>query len=390
VSTVALVARREIVERGRSRAFRISLVAMVLLAAGGAVAASLLGGKAKTYEIGVVGAHADAAAAALPAQVQGTGDRVRVRRPASPAAARADVGSGKLDAALIDGRSVVVKSDTKSQPAQFAAGAARVASSVSTLQQAGVPAARIGAALSPPPAQVTAIEPGARARNTNRGIVTAALVLLYILLISYGSVVLSSVVAEKASRVVEVLLVTVRPRRLLAGKLLGIGVLGMGQILAVGSAALLGRAATGKGAIPAAGVQIFGLSLLWFLLGYALFSAGYAVLGSLVSRQEDTNSAQGPMTGVLVISYIAAISTLGSPDATLAQVCTFVPFTAPMVVPARVVLGHISPLEFALSLVLTLAAIAALVAAAASLYERTILRTGAPLRLRQVLRGQGG
>lgn len=389
MSTVALVARREIVERGRSRAFRISLVAMVLLAAGGAVAASLLGGKAKTYEIGVVGAHADAAAAALPAQVQGTGDRVRVRRPASPAAARADVGSGKLDAALIDGRSVVVKSDTKSQPAQFAAGAARVASSVSTLQQAGVPAARIGAALSPP-AQVTAIEPGARARNTNRGIVTAALVLLYILLISYGSVVLSSVVAEKASRVVEVLLVTVRPRRLLAGKLLGIGVLGMGQILAVGSAALLGRAATGKGAIPAAGVQIFGLSLLWFLLGYALFSAGYAVLGSLVSRQEDTNSAQGPMTGVLVISYIAAISTLGSPDATLAQVCTFVPFTAPMVVPARVVLGHISPLEFALSLVLTLAAIAALVAAAASLYERTILRTGAPLRLRQVLRGQGG
>lgn len=188
---------------------------------------------------------------------------------------------------------------------------------------------------------MTALEPGASKRNTNRGIVTAALLLLYILLVSYGNVVLSSVVEEKVSRVVELLLITVRPRRILAGKLLGIGVLGIGQIVATGAAALIGRAASGKGAIPAAGVQIFALSVLWFLLGYALFSAGYAVLGSLVSRQEDTASAQGPMTVVLVIVYLAAISTLSSPDATLGQICTYIPFTAPMVVPARVVLGHL-------------------------------------------------
>jgi ABC-2 type transport system permease protein len=166
---------------------------------------------------------------------------------------------------------------------------------------------------------------------------------LYISLITFASAVLSSVVEEKASRVVELLLVTVPARRILAGKLLGIGVLGIVPIVAVGAAAPIGRVATGKGSIPAAGAQIFALSLLWFLLGYALFSAGYAVLGSLVSRQEDTASAQGPMTVVLVISYIAASAALGTPDGTVAQVCTFIPFTAPMVVLARVVLGHVSP-----------------------------------------------
>jgi len=383
-----LVARREVLERARSRAFRISLIAMVLLAAGGAVAASLLGGKATTYDIGVVGARAEAVASALPAQVQGSGNHVRVRRPASAAAARVAVRKGQLDAAVIDAGGVVVQSDIESAPARIAVGAARVAASVLTLQSAGLPAAKISAALSPPPAQVSALERGARTRNAERGIVIAALVLLYFLLISYGNIVLSSVVEEKASRVVELLLVTVCPRRILAGKLLGIGVLGIGQIVVVGVAALIGRLASGKGGVPAAGAQIFELSLLWFLLGYALFSAGYAVLGSLVSRQEDTASAQGPMTAVLVISYIAAISALGSPDATLAKICTFIPFTAPLVVPARVVLGHVSPLAFALSLTITIAAIAALIAAAASLYERTILRTGAPLRLHQVLRGQ--
>ncbi len=383
-----LVARREVLERTRSRAFRISLIVMVLLAAGGAVAGSLLGGGTTTYDIGVVGARAEAVASAMPGQVQGSGDRVRVSRPASAAAARAAVRKGRLDAAVIDGGSVVVESDVRSAPARIAAGGARVAASVSTLRSAGLPAAKIGAALSPPPALVSALDRGAKTRNAERGIVITALVLLYFLLITYGSIVLTSVVEEKASRVVELLLVTVGPRRILAGKLLGIGVLGIGQIVAVGVAALIGREATGKGGIPPAGAQIFALSLLWFLLGYALFSAGYALLGSLVSRQEDTSSAQGPMIAVLVISYVAAISTLQSPDATLAKICTFIPFTAPLVVPARVVLGHVSALAFALSLAITIAAIAALVAAAAGLYERTILRTGAPLRLHQVLRGQ--
>lgn len=295
-----LVARREVLERTRSRAFRISLIVMVLLAAGGAVAGSLLGGGTTTYDIGVVGARAEAVASAMPGQVQGSGDRVRVSRPASAAAARAAIRKGRLDAAVIDGASVVVESDVRSAPARIAAGGARVAASVSTLRSAGLPAAKIGAALSPPPALVSALDRGAKTRNAERGIVITALVLLYFLLITYGSIVLTSVVEEKASRVVELLLVTVGPRRILAGKLLGIGVLGIGQIVAVGVAALIGREATGKGGIPPAGAQIFALSLLWFLLGYALFSAGYALLGSLVSRQEDTSSAQGPMIAVLV------------------------------------------------------------------------------------------
>ncbi len=196
--------------------------------------------------------------------------------------------------------------------------------------------------------------------------------ILYIALITYGLAVASSVIEEKATRVVELLLVTVRPNTLLAGKVLGVGALGLAQLLAVGVAAVAAQALISASALPDATAEAFALTLLWFLLGYGLYAGAYALTGSLVSSQEDVQSASGPITAVLVGSYFVAITAAQDPDGTLASVCAFVPPVAPMVVPTRVVLGHMGPLELAIA------------------YERAILRTGAPAKLRSVLRQPAG
>jgi ABC-2 type transport system permease protein len=382
---VALVARRELVQRSRTRIFRLSVIGLALLAAASVVVGTELGGRKRTFDVGLVGTSSQAAGPLLRQAVQGTHDRVRVRRVASRARAAAAVRDGELDGALVGGRTVLVHDDTRSDTARLVVGVARALETRSALLRAGLAPGQVDAALAPSPPAVVAVEPQSRHRTADLAIVSAGIVLLYLLLMAYGTGVLTSVVEEKASRIVEVLLLTVRPRRLLAGKLLGIGVLGLGQLVVVGAAALLARLATGGGGIPGAGPKTFALTVLWFVLGYALYSAGYAALGSLVSRQEDTSAVQTPVTLVLVVGYLAAFAAVGSPDGGLTRVLTFIPFTAPMVVPARAVLGHLSAGAFAASLVLTLLCVAGLVALAGSLYSRTILHTGGRLRFRQAL-----
>ena len=96
-----------------------------------------------------------------------------------------------------------------------------------------------------------------------------------------------SVTEEKSSRVVELLLTTLSPRRLLAGKVLGIGLLGLAQLLLAGGAALAAGQLAGGAGLPSAAPEAVALVLLWFVLGYVFYSVAYAAVGALVSRQED-------------------------------------------------------------------------------------------------------
>ena len=206
------------------------------------------------------------------------------------------------------------------------------------------------------------------------------------MLIFYGQAVAQGVTEEKSSRVVELLLTTVTPRRLLTGKVLGIGLLGLAQLLLAGCAALVaGRLAGGAG-LPSAASAAVALVLLWFILGYAFYSVAFAAVGALVSRQEDLSTAIVPITLVMTGSfYLALIVADGNPDGTLAQVAAFVPPLAPMVVPTRMVLGNMTALGLAAAVAVDLVATAGLVLIAARIYERAILRTGAPVKLRRLL-----
>jgi len=144
--------------------------------------------------------------------------------------------------------------------------------------------------------------------------------------------------------------------------------------------------ALGRLELPTATAQTVVMSLVYFVLGYAFYACGFAAAGAIVSRQEDLQSTTAPLTLVLVAAYLAALAVLNEPSSTLAHVTSFLPPIAPLTVPARIAQGAIGPWEVMLSLVCMVVGTLVLLLVAARIYDRSILRLGAPLRLSEALR----
>jgi ABC-2 type transport system permease protein len=202
--------------------------------------------------------------------------------------------------------------------------------------------------------------------------------------------VLTGVVEEKQSRVMEVVLSTVLPRDLLMGKVLGIGILGLVQLAVFVVAGLLAASFTQDFELPTttpgAALQL----VLWFVLGYTLYSTALGVLGALASRMEEASNASTPVTMIAMVSYFVAIfAVLNDPRGIVAVVASFIPVSAPMVVPMRAALGAISPLEVGLAVVVTVAAIYALFVVGGRVYSGAALQTAGRMRLRDAWRSAG-
>ena len=208
-------------------------------------------------------------------------------------------------------------------------------------------------------------------------------------LLTYGLWVATGVVEEKSSRVVEILLSTLSPRALMAGKIVGLGLLGMGQLLLVVAVGIALALATGSLEPNAGDVGPALLVLLWFPLGYALYASLYAATAALVSRQEDLQSATTPLTILILVSFFLSFSALEDPGGTLAKVASLVPFSAPLVMPGRMALGDATPVEVAVAVVLLVATTILLVRVGARVYAGAILRTGKPVKLLEALRTSG-
>src|SRR5581483_9615919 len=160
----------------------------------------------------------------------------------------------------------------------------------------------------------------------------AASILLLMSLAVYGQWVVSGVVEEKNSRVVEVILSTVRAGDLLAGKVLGIGLLGLAHVAGLAAALL----AAGVFHAPAALGGSRALVIPWFPLGFALYAVAYAAAGALASRQQNADPAGQPVTYTLLAAYFAGYLALSTnSDGLLANILTVFPLTAPLVLPAR-------------------------------------------------------
>ena len=380
------VARRELVELPASRTMRISVVLLLILSIGGAVAAARLTGRTPTDDIALVGARSAALQPAIQLQATEMGRKARVHRTESGTTASRWLRDGTVDVALLDGSRILVKSNT-SQPAvrvvRDAAAAQRV---LDRLRSAGLTTTQALSVMSPQPVPVAALEPNPRNTDRNRGLIVIGLLALFTVMIFYGQAVAQGVTEEKSSRVVELLLTTVTPRRLLTGKVLGIGLLGLAQLFLAGAAALAAGQLAGGTGLPSAAPKAVALVLLWFILGYAFYSVAFAAVGALVSRQEDLSTAIVPITIVMTASfYLALIVANDNPNGTLAQIAAFVPPVAPMVVPARMVLGNMTTLGLILSVAVDLIATAGLILLAGRIYERAILRVGAPVNLGRVL-----
>jgi ABC-2 type transport system permease protein len=215
-------------------------------------------------------------------------------------------------------------------------------------------------------------------------------VLLLMVLATYGNLVLSGVVEEKASRVVEVLLARVPPRNLLAGKVVGIGLLGLAQVGITAVAAIIATVAVDSLDVPAIRAAVIVWAVVWFVLGYTLYAMAYGTLGSLATRTEDAQSVAGPVQVVLIAGYFAACASIASPDALWSRAISFFPPTAPLVMPNRIAMGAATWWEPVAAAAVTIAAVAGLVVLGGRVYTAGILHSGPTLKLRQAWRGGPG
>jgi ABC-2 type transport system permease protein len=368
-TAVGLVARREIVERVRERSLWISTSVTIVVLAGILVLPNALGfGGPTKGTVVAVGPQAQRVAALAHAQEKAFDVAITARSVADDATARQMVRDGDADVAVLSG-------------GRRLAAAQGVDDSVVGAVQAGSQAARGGSL--PPPVPV---ERAGGDDSDRRGIAFVAVVILYGQLLGYGFWVASGVVEEKATRVVELLLAAITPRQLLAGKVIGIGVLGLGQLLLIGLFGAVIGAASGQLDVTGDVVSAVGVVLAWFVLGFGLYSCAFAVAGALVPRQEEIQSVTAPLTVMIVASFFLSFGALDDPDSNLARVLSFIPPSAPMVMPVRMIAGNAAAWEVLAAIAVTLAAAVVLIAIAARIYGAAVLRTGSRVSLRTAWR----
>jgi ABC-2 type transport system permease protein len=205
----------------------------------------------------------------------------------------------------------------------------------------------------------------------------------------YGSAVASGVAQEKTSRIAEVLLAAVRPGQLLAGKVVGIGVCGVGQLGIAVVAGLLANPAVQSATIPSTVWVLLPAILLWFALGYALYSFAYAAAGAMVARQEEVQFVSLPITLPIVAGFLLTYAAIASPDAWWIRLLSFLPPLAPILMPARLALGTVATWEMPVDVVIMVVAVYGTVRLAARIYAPALLvRGGTRLGWRAALRLQ--
>ena len=378
------VARRELLERSRSRSMRVSFAVLLALVVASAVVATLADGGTPTDDFGLVGPRAAALAPALRLADEADGRRARIHRLHDRAAAERAVREGEVDVAIAGGR-LVVEASRDGPPVAAAQRAIAAQAAMTRLQAAGLTEQQALAAIAPRPAPVDVLDPGARDRERDTGMLSVGVLILFASLFIYGQSVASSVMEEKSSRVIELLLTTLSPLRLLAGKVLGVGALGVAQLAVVCAAGLISAQVAGGEGLPPSAPETVALVVVWFVLGYAFYSVAYAALGALVSRQEDLEATTAPVNLLIVAAYFGAMAAVQDPDGTWATIAAFLPPLAPMVVPARVVLGDMGALGLLAAVAVEAVAIVLMIRLGGGIYERSVMRVGAPISLRSAL-----
>lgn len=226
----------------------------------------------------------------------------------------------------------------------------------------------------------------------------AVMFILYLAILLYCANVLRSVVQEKTSRVVELLVAAAKPRSLLLGKIIGVGAVGLVQMAVWLGMALLvmhgrgtilgwfGVAGAGDVNIPViGGIDVF-VILAYFLLGYFFYASLHAAIGAMVSSDQESQQAQAPITMMLVIPIACFSVITNDPRGFGAQLLTTIPLSSPILMPMRYLLGGATAGQLALSLGILALSMAVVVWLAARIYRVGILMYGKRPSLRELAR----
>jgi ABC-2 type transport system permease protein len=315
---IRLVAMREVIERGRSRGYILSLLFTVFLLGAGFILPTVIVAD-QALRLAVVEPVPAGLETALEVTSRAYDMHLDLSRLPDRAAADTALTDGSIDAAL------AVPVDL-SGPGELIVkeGASSQVQAVTTGAVIAIRAAEAAPLLAPP--VITALEPQTDADATAIIFANAGIVLMFIGIFTYGTWVLTGVVEEKQSRVVEVVLSTVRARDLLMGKVIGIGVLAIAQLAVLVAAGIAAAQLSGRLVLPPTTVGAVIQLFTWFMLGFALYATAMGFLGSLASRVDEASNASLPVTMTATACYIASLFVVQeSPGGLLARVMTFFP-----------------------------------------------------------------
>jgi ABC-2 type transport system permease protein len=384
VTAILLVAVREFTERVRSRAFLVSngaILALIVLS----LTLPLLFHDDDPTRLGTVGPEAAAVGAFAVAQQEAFDSDVELVTFDDRSEAETALRDGTADVVLLDGTTAIADGAIGPRLESLLANASNAIGVDTALTEAGLTQEERSALFAIEPLTVEQLDEngGVDLFDPSVGIVFAAVFVLYGLLAVYGQWVAQGIVEEKQSRVVEVLLASVRPTQLLTGKVLGLGALGLAQILLLAGVAAAGLLLTDVIEVPTAAWGALALVIPWYVLGFLLYATLFAMAGSVVSRVEDMQSAVMPVIIVLVLALFGAQLALTDPTSTLSTFAGLFPLTAPIVQPILFALGGTSWWEPLLAIALALAAIAIMIPVSARIYRGGVLRTRGRVTFRE-------
>lgn len=354
-AAIGLVAEREIASKLRSKAFLISTAILFVIALAGLVFGGLAAQNQRDTPVAVT---ADAASLLT------SDDGLEITEVPDRAAAEALVADGTVEAAIVG--------DSSAEPFGFVIVADSSAPTSLMLQYAQVP-------------PVELLNPAATDEGL-RYLVAIGFGIVFLTAASlFGSTIAQSVVEEKQTRVVEILISAIRARSLLAGKVIGNTVLAMGQILGLAAIAVVGLTIIGQNQL----LGTLGAPILWFavffLFGFVLLASLFAAAAAMVSRQEDIGSTTFPLTLLIMAPYFLVIFFNDNP--VVLTIMSYVPFSAPVGMPMRLFLGEAQWWEPLLSLAILIATCVGAILVGAKIYQNSLLRMGARVKLGEALRG---
>ena len=382
-----LIARREATERARSKAFLASTIVTVLLLGAVVTVVALTDTGPPNYNIALVGESPTGLTAALNAAAIASDALIDFSDLADPEAIADAMDVGEIDGAIVDADTILLGDGSTGGLRRILEAGLGQSLLVERLESTGLDPALLASILEPD-TNVRIVAP--QTEENGEGVAFAAVVLLFLVITTYGQWVLMGVLEEKSTKVVELIVSSTSVRSLLAGKVIGIGMLGFAQLVFLVGLALGAGSLLDLYELPTGTVATAAWSLVWFVLGFAFYAVLNAAAGSLVSRTEDAQAAATPIALVAVASYLLTFTViLPNPDGTTAKILTLLPPIAPIAFPARIGFTGVPLWEILLGITIMIVAVVGVVRIAARVYAGALLASGGRVRIRDAWRSAG-
>ncbi|PRZ41161.1 ABC-2 type transport system permease protein [Antricoccus suffuscus] len=381
---IKMVAKREITTKLHDKTYLISIgvfIAIILVVVGFNVLANSGNDE---YKVGVVGSQSKEFTAQVAEGAKQLGAKVTLSTVKDEDAAKPKLENGDLDA-IVSGDTLITKDSLNATLGAVLKGAYAAEQQQKQIADSGIDQQKLAEAMKVVPMHEKTIDPNAKT-NMERGIVAIVAVgIVYGMLMMIGQFVAQGVVEEKSSRVIELLMVVVKPWQLLTGKIIGLGILGLMQLVIVVGLGLGGAIAADLITVPGSAISTILQVLAWFVLGYTFFASMFALAASLVSRQEDLGSAMIPGTFIPMLSFFAAFKVLDDPSGTFATIVSMIPGVSPTTMPVRAAMSDVPVYQYAIAVVLQVIAIVLLVRLAGRVYAGAMLKTSGKLKIKDAL-----